>query len=180
VGLCSGAFNAIEGVYADDRVTSTYALNPALWVTPRRWTCWLAPWWRVWEFGMRKTPIRDRVLRLPRWFFQALNFLRITPPTDITMRHVARLGRRATVAFSDDDAGLVDFDRRAVGTRATYRAPSSTVDVVVLGDLDHSLFGFGARETVIAELGEWMEQWRLDPSSGSSADDLEGHESVGP
>src|SRR5262249_24545188 len=142
--------------------------------------CWLAPWWRVWEFGMRKTPIRDRVLRLPRRLFRTLNFLRITPPPDLTMRHAARLGRRSTVAFNDDDAGLRDFDRRAVRSRAAYQAPTSTVEVVVVGDFDHSLFGFGARETVIAQLGDWMEQWRLDPASGSSAGDLEGRESVGP
>jgi alpha/beta superfamily hydrolase len=179
VGLCSGAYNAIEASFADDRVTSTFALNPALWVTPRRWTCWLAPWWRIFEFGMRKTPVRDRVLRLPRWFWRTLARLRITPSADLTMRHVARLRRRSTVAFNDDDAGLIDFDRRALRSRAEYQAPASTVEVVVVGDFDHSLFGFGARETVTERLEEWMEQWRLQPASGSSADDLEPRESVG-
>jgi hypothetical protein len=74
--------------------------------------------------------------------------------------------------FSDDDAGLVDFDRRALRTRSDYQAPASTVEVVVVSDLDHSLFGYGARETVTTLLVDWMEQWRLDQASGPSSGDL--------
>jgi alpha/beta superfamily hydrolase len=179
VGLCSGAFNAIEAQYADDRVTSFFALNPAVWVTPRRWKCWLAPWWRLFEFGMRKTPIRVRVLRLPRWLWRTLAFVRITPPADLTLRHLARLGRRSTIVFSDDDAGFVDFERRTMRAIDEYQAPASTVEVVVVGNLDHSLFGHGARETVTELLLDWMEQWRLDSASLPPADGVERRENFG-
>jgi hypothetical protein len=129
---------------------------------------------------MRKTPIRVRVLRLPRWVFLTTARLRITPAGDLTVRHVARLRRRGTIVFSDDDAGLVDFDRRALRRRDAYRAPDSTVEVVVVSDLDHSLFGYGARETVIALLEDWMEQWRLDAATrGGSFSEDERRESAG-
>jgi pimeloyl-ACP methyl ester carboxylesterase len=173
VGLCSGAYNAVEAQYVDARITSSFTINPALWVTPRRRMCWFAPWWRVFEFGMRKTPVRVRVLRLPRWLFLTMARLHITPAGDQTIRHVARLGRRMTIVFSDDDAGLVDFDRRALRRTEDYKPPGSTVEVVVVSNLDHSLFGYGARETVTALLLEWMEQWRRDRTEGSSAADAD-------
>ena len=156
VGLCSGAFNSLEAQLADDRVTGCFAINPILWVTPRRRTCWLAPWWRLFEWPMRKTPLRVQLLRLPRWLWSALGWLRITPPGDLTVRKIARFGRRSTLVYSLGDAGQIDFDKRSLRARDRYRLPASTVDVVIVEDLDHSLFGYGAREKVLALLVDWI------------------------
>lgn len=158
LGLCSGAYNALEAQRADPRIESVFALNPALWVTPRRLTCWLAPWWRLFEFGMRKTPLRVRVLALPRACWWIIGSLRIAPPGDLTIRTLAKLRRDAVITFNDNDPGLVDLERRSLRRIDRYRRPWTTVQVDVGEPFDHSLFGFGARERVFERVVEWVER----------------------
>ena len=151
-GLCAGAWMALRAALVVE-LDGVVAINPQLY-------------WRpgdpveadiVGETRARRQPEIRRIKRLRRtglWW--ALDALGVRHPAAAWLRRLSRTGTPVMCLFTEGDDGLEFLEDRTARAWAQARR-QGTVDLVVVGEIDHPMHRHWYRSKVVSAIHDWLD-----------------------
>ena len=154
VGLCSGAFLALDAVVAGAAIDHVVAVNARVdkpFTDTRRVPRSAGHTNRFLALPLSKSPLFPTLDKVPTWAWRLLARAHLVAAPTVALRRALLCGARVTLLFGTQEWGLRALEHRDPDTwEAIRRHPRMAV--AVLADLDHSMFEPAGRAAVEAYL----------------------------